>query len=300
MRSAELLNAADFCERSGVLGLTWQRNNISPMAALYQAIEAGLQDESEDPGQAAGDHFMGLAVDRGLDTPQSDLYGQANHLASLADYITWLLRAGDPWKRPEPIDGWEPSSFLHGNRLRRVVLVDHWPKKEGLETPQRILAEEHDWRSLESCIYGLPMDLMVFVLGASRDGRRHGSLTRAWLHPVNQDLRFQKRDGGEFGGNWERVFREDFNGSREEWLDGMTSDGVLSDAVLTHTVYPENAEKVKELAYKKLARMQSGEIPDPQPSRCFSPITPCQFRAACPYFRMPSEDLGFIKTTSLL
>lgn len=285
--TAALLNADDFCRRSAVLGRSWQRNLISPTAALYQGIEAGLEHEGDDPGQAAGDALMTLAVERGLDTTQGDLFGLANHLSSIADFIVWMLRTGDHWKHPERLETFEPCSYVSDGRLRRVVICDRWDEK-------RIIAEEHDWRTLEGCIYGLPMDLLVFVLGASRDGRRHGPLTRGWLHPVAQDLRFQKRDGGEFGGNWSRVFREEFQGSREDWLNGMTADGVLEDVVLTHTVYPEHAEEVKTLAYRKLARLQSGEA-DPQLSQCFSAISPCQFNAACPYFREPSEALGFVR-----
>lgn len=294
MNSAPLLNADDSCQRSAILSLSWERNLLNPMAALYRSVEAGLESAEPDPGLAAGDHLMTLAVNRGLDTPQKDLLGHAEHLAALADMTTWLLRTGEPWQRVSDLDGWRGSAFTDGARLKRVVLVDHWSE-------ERLVAESHDWRSLETAIYGLPMTLLVIVLGAQREGRRYGPLSRAWLHPVNQGVRFRKRDGSGFDGNWEPIFREKFHGAREDWLNAMTEDGVLADCVLTEEIpIPEHAQEIRDLARRKLDRIAMTEaLPKPQLSACDDPISPCAYRSCCPYWRMPSPELGFLSTRSV-
>ena len=105
MTSAEKLESADRCLRAPFLSRKWERRILHPTAALYRAIETGLTySGEEDCGQVAGDALMTLAVDRGLDSPQADLFGLANHLAALADYITWLLRpSGFPWEQPADV-----------------------------------------------------------------------------------------------------------------------------------------------------------------------------------------------------
>lgn len=290
--TANLLIADDSCRRREFLERSWERSVMNPMNALYRSIGDGLESEADDPGQYAGDTLMGLAVSRGLDTSQSDLLGHAEHLAAIADMVTWLLRTGDQWECPADKDGWVSSAYLNasGSRLRRVVLVDRWSE-------ERAVAEEHSWRTLgETAVYRMPMDLIIVALGQNRDGRRHGPISKGYLHPQNHNLRFLKRDGEPFGPSWERVFREESNIGREEWLEEMTEDGVLAECVLTHEVpVPEYAAEIREIIKRKLERIeQTKELPEPQFSQCDDPISPCQFSSCCPHFRQPTERGGFL------
>lgn len=298
MDSPSLLNDADRCLRLAHLSQRWQPPAIHPTEALYQAIERGLMDDSgDDPGEVASEHLMELATGRGLDSNQEDLLGQAEHLGGIASFVTWILRTGEAWKRPEPIklpNGtiWTPSAFLSADEshLRRVVLCGRWDA-------YRMVQEEHDWRTLESAIYGVPMDLIVIVLGQERSGRRHGPLTKGWQHPVSKTLRFRKRDGEGFDGAWNAIYREQSNFSREDWLDAMVEDGVLSESVLIHQAgLSETFPDVKTIAENALDRIGGTEYaPQPQLSRCFDRFHPCPFRSACPQGKEPSEDLGFTK-----
>jgi hypothetical protein len=301
MTSAERLEIFDRCQRAPFLARTWERRIMHPTAVLYRAIEDGLTySGDEDCGQVAGDSVMTLAVDRGLDTPQSDLFGLANHMAALADFITWLLRpSGAPWSRPADVkvgqEPWESSVFLNeaGTRLKRVVLVDHW-------SDERELSEAHSWHSTGECAaYGMPMDQTVLIVGQRREGRYRGPFTLGWLHPVSKALRMRKRSGKGFDGNWVPTFREDYEGSREHWLDSMTEDGILTDALFHVEVdIPEKDAlgKIRRLAEKRMALMkETVELPDPHPSVCDDPIHPCSFRSACWSFTSPSVQLGFIR-----
>jgi hypothetical protein len=298
VKSPELLNSDDQCRRRAFYEQRWQPPQIHPTEALYQSIEFGLQSSASDPGDAASDRLMELATSRGLDSNQTDLLGEAEHLAGIASFVTWLLRTGPPWKRPEPLELpngtiWTPGAFLDTaeSHLRRVVLCSRWDAYRQVEA-------EHDWRTLEAAIYGVPMDLVVIVLGQQRDGRRHGPLTKGWTHPVSKGLRFRKRDGSGFDANWTPVFREQSNFTRDQWLDAIVEDGLLAELVLIHRVEPESGA-ISHLAQAKLALISATQdAPDPQLSRCFSRFEPCPFRAACPRGEEPSESLGFLPVTS--
>lgn len=299
MDTSKSLTAHDRCSRSAFLGKDWERKLVSPTSALYQAIEAGLEYEGEeDPGQVAGDTVMTIATERGLDTTQADQYGQALHLCALADILTFFLRVGAPWERPEDAKvgkgAWESSAFLDasGTRLRRLVIVDRW-------SDERARAESHSWRSIGECVaYDLPMTQTVIVIGQHRDGRRHSPWSKAWLHPVNSALRMRKRSGEEFGGKWKPVWREELEFSREKWIDAMTDDGILGDVAFeVEVLVPDGAAKSKIgwLIEKKMAEIRETlTLPDPRPSVCDWP-SPCQFRDSCWNFTLPSERNGFIK-----
>ena len=295
MNTAQLLNEDDRCGRLPYLSQRWQTPAVTPTEALYEAVECGLTSKL-DPAEVAHEALMQLAVERGFDSNQTDLLQEAEHLAGLAAFIVYLLRPGDPWKRPDAInlpDGtpWQPSAFLSASEghLRRLVLCGRWDAYRQTEA-------EYDWRTLEGAIYGVPMDLVVVVLGQERNGRRHGPIVKGWTHPVSKQLRFRKRDGTGFDGAWEPVFREQSDFTREEWLDALVEDGLLPECVLVHQV--ENIGRgidVHGLAQAKLSRIQTTRTPpDPQLSRCFDRFHPCPFRSCCPRGLEPSEDLGFV------
>jgi hypothetical protein len=295
MNTPTLLNSIDRCERLPYLLQRWQTPAIRPIAALYEAVEAGLTSPSNAPWEVSEQALYDLATTRGLDSNQTDVLGEAEHLSALASFIVYVLRPEGPWKRPEPLplpDGaiWTPSAFLSTSEshLRRVVLCSRWDA-------YRMVEEEHDWRTLEGSIYGVPMNLMVVVLGQERDGRRKGPLSRGWTHPVSKQLRFRKRDGGGFDGAWEQVWREKSDFSKETWLDTLADDGVLPDVVQIHTVETSNRDWCK-IALKKLARIREAkELPEESPSMCFDRINPCPFRSCCPRGEEPSESLGFVR-----
>lgn len=294
MTSAQILRNSDFCSRLEFLSRSYEKESLTPMQLLSRGIHAGLTSEAKDPGQSAGDYVMSLAVSRPIDTPQTDLLGLAEHTAALADMITWILRPGDPWASPGSVElgehTWIPESYIGPGGLRRVVLVDRW-------SDERAIAESFDWGTLEGVIYDVPMTLIVVVLGASHDGRRHGPLAKGYLHPVSQDLRFKKRDGEPFGPSWNIIYREDFKGDREEWLESMTEDGVLDDHLILHQMeVSSHSGEVLDLASSNLSRLAGTvEPPSPQLAQCFDPIRKCTFRSCCPHFRMPSAEGGFLR-----
>lgn len=297
--SSTVLQAHDRCARSEFLARDWERVRVRPSDALLRAVEAGLEyDGEEDPGQNAGDELMTIAAERGLDTSQADQYGQAHHLCSLADLLTFFLRPGGPWQRPEDARvgkaPWISSAFLDpsGTRLRRVVIVDRW-------SLERKRAEEHSWKAIgEVCAYEIPMTQTVLVVGQHRDGRRHSAWSKGWLHPMNNTLRIQKRSGETFGGAWKPVWREDLGFSREKWLDAMTDDGVIGDLALEEEVkVPEKPErsKILDLMERKMTEIRKTvELPDPRPSVCDWPL-PCQFLECCWNFTQPSERNGYVR-----
>lgn len=294
MTTPQRLRNSDFCRRREFLERSWELNALTPMQLLSRAVTHGLLSKSKEPDRDAADWLLETACKRPLDTPREDLLGIVEHHQSLAEMIVWILREGPAWERPEAIRVgkhlWEPESFLGPNRtLRRVVLCDHWDE-------QRAIAETFDWATQESVLYGMPINLIVVVLGPSRDGRRHGPLAKGWIHPVSQQLRFRRRDGTGFDGNWKPIFREHFKGDQAEWLESMQEDQVLDETILVHPVEIREPDRVRALAGRCLDQMQENVgLPDIQLGQCFDVVRKCPFRSACPYFREPSESLGFIK-----
>lgn len=302
MNSAEILTSDDFCRRKAFLEKRWQPHAVTPTQALHESIERGLTDDSDsDSSDVASEHLMELATTRGIDSNQEDLLGQAEHLAGIASFVTYLLRPATAWKRLEVTNlpngtHWTPTTFLDPSEshLRRLILCSKWDA-------YRQVQEEHDWRTLESAVYGVPMDLVVVVLGPERNGRRHGPLCKGWTHPVSKTLRFRKRDGTGFDGAWEPVFREQSDFSREDWLDALVEDGLLLECVVIHqTPALDRASEIVHLAESKITRLRDNEYPpEPQLSRCFDRFHPCPFRSCCPRGLEPSEELGFISALSL-
>lgn len=296
--SAVLLQFDDRCGRAGFYAQRWERLKVRPLEALYLAIEEGLTDEGGgDPGQVAGDAIMTLAADRGIDSKNDDLFGNANHLAHLADMITYVLRTGSPWERPEDTvvgkEPWTSSVFLRpgGTGLRRVILADHW-------TANRAESEANSWRSRgEAVAYRLPsITQVVVVIGQNRGERYHSPWTKAWRHPVNSQLRMRKRSGEHFGGSWKPTFREELQEvDRQVWLDTMTADGVLPECLFEVQTDPPEKAEYDHLLREKLSELRSRQAPPRRHlSQCHWP-SPCPYSSVCPSFIEPSVRNGFVK-----
>jgi hypothetical protein len=289
--SSALLNSLDICPKQAQLATRLEREALSFHQLLTRGVEHGLQVDSDDPGKAASDEVMRLALSRPIETEQSDLLGLAEHCSALAEIVVWCLRTGPVWRHPAPLGDWIPSCFTVPGGLRRVVLCDRWDER-------RALQEMRDWRTLEGALYGLPVTIVAVVLGANRDGRRHGPLTKGWLHPRSQELRFRKRDGTGFDGNWEPVFRERYDGTRETWIEAMNADSLMTE---TFVIHPETTfdnvetERIRDMAQAKLKRI--GEPAERNLSRCFDAVRPCEYRFPCAYFREPQEFQGFVKVS---
>ena len=292
MNSPSLLNSLESCPKRAQLAQRLERESLTFNQLLARGVDRGVQAEVGDPGKAASDEVMRLAWSRPLETDKSDLLGLAEHAAALAEIIVWCLRTGASWVHPTPLklgsETWEPSCWSIPGGLRRVVLCDRWDER-------RALQEMRDWQTLEGAIYGLPMTIIAVALGAMRDGRRHGPLTKGWLHPKSRELRFKKRDGGGFDGNWEPVWRERYEGEREDWIEAMNADGVMTETFIVHPVDPwsaDEAKQIRELAARKLAQARE-ENPLRNSGRCFDAIRPCEYRFPCAYFREPEIGKGF-------
>lgn len=271
---------------------------MRPTAALYAGIEAGLtHDGDEEPGQVAGDEIMTIASERGIDGDPMDLLGQANHLAALADIIVYVLRSGKAWERPGDVEigqaPWRSGAFLNATRtrLRRVALIDRW-------SPEREESEAASWRSRgEALAYGMPIDQIGVVIGQNRKGRWSSPWTKAWLHPINRELRMQKRSGETFGGRWQPVFREQVDIPREKWIEVMAKDGVMTECLYETRIEPEKNFETDQVAMLLRAKMEEVHMRSSAVrslSQCYWPV-PCPFSEVCPHFVEPSTKNGFTK-----
>lgn len=295
MRSAKLLNSEDCPKRQSLYASGLEREALSVHQLLSRGVDHGLQCESEDPAKAAADEVIRLCLSRPIDTEQTALLEIAESTSALAEIIVYCLRTGPAWQHPKPLKlgehVWHPSCFVIPGGLRRVVLCDHWGER-------RALQEARAWETLEGALYGLPVTIIAVVLGASRQGRRHGPLSKGWLHPRSQDLRFRKRDGTGFDGAWEAVFREHSDLSREEWLETLSADGMMEDTFLIQPpVEFEDRERqsIAVAATEGLSKSSRfGGTSTRALSRCFDSIHPCEFRFPCGYSREPEIGKGFI------
>lgn len=293
MNSSSLLNDLEACPKRASLSLRLEREALSFHQLLSRGVDFGLAAEVDDPGIAASDEVYRLATARPIETETHDLLGLVEHCASLAEIVTWVLRTGSAWKHPQILDHWVPTCWVGPSGLRRIVLCERWDER-------RALQEMRSWSTLEGALYGLPATIIAIVLGSMREGRRHGPLTKGWLHPQSRELRFRKRDGGGFEGNWEPVFRERYDGSRDEWLHAMTEDGVTEETIILHPPVEfdaEEAQNIRDLVQRKMA--QIGVSDERNLSACFNAIRPCPFRHPCAYFREPEQGKGFVRIEGL-
>jgi len=287
--TANILTDYETCERKGTWSLDWESIKLHPTEMLYRAQRSALmQDEREDAAEYAGEQVIGMAAERGADTKVHNVYDSMMSHACLADILTAHLRKDGeaPWRLPGTTmignHVWEPEAFLRGNRLTRIIMVDHW-------SDDRHLSEYRSWKTLgEVVAYQMPMIEIVMVLGASRGGKRHSPWTKGLLHPKNRKLRFRKKEAKSisgFTGSWIPVWREERQEiSRERWLEALEEDDVLRDicfAVDIPVPSPEMQKRVKDIAERTLDKlMSSTELAESKLSVCDSP-RPCQFHFCC-------------------
>jgi hypothetical protein len=288
------LASDDFCRRLVYYESRYEPLALTPKEILINAIQYGLTSDAEDYARAANDRAMDLCTSTAIDTPELDLLALAEHIAGLAEMITWMARTSGPWQRPEPRrigKGilWTSGAYLSADeaKLRHLVCVDRWDAMREMEL-------RTSWQVAGECAaYQVPMDIIVFMIGSMRKGRWSNPFTTGWRHPVAKVLRFRKRDGEAFGANWTKVWRETDEADRDEWIDSMTEDGALAECVHALTVdVPDRAEETVSLSVAKLERIAAQELPEPQPSRCFDRLRPCPFRSCCPQGKTPDE-VGF-------
>lgn len=285
-KSADLLSEDDRCSLLAFHSQRWRPPALAPKQILRESIEHGLTCDKEDFALAASDFAMDLAATRGIDSPEADLLAVANHIQKLAELITFALRIDQKWVRPEPREFWEPSSFLShtGNYLRQFVLVDRLDALREMEIRNRWDVQG------EAAIYGVPVSVMIVVIGQHRNGKWSSPWTTAYQHPINKGIRFRKRDGEPLGPGWEKVWRD--KEDRGLWYDSLCDDGILEECIHVIEV-PVPDPRIVDLARRKMERIRNGSKPDPQLSNCYSHIHPCPFRAACPRGLEPCEELGF-------
>lgn len=292
------------CQCAAFFAKNWKLHKLEETAMIQEGLRAGLTTADADHGQCAGEAVYGLGSEPGLSTSHFDVHGQVVHLAALADVIATVVRKKSeaPWTVPEAIElasgaTWRSGAYLSpdGTHLRRVALVTNW-------SDDRHYAEARSWRTLaEICVYGLPMQQVVCVIGQSWSGKRHSWWTHGLRHPVNKKLRFRKKNQIEqgFKSSWREIWREDYDDiTTQDWLKAMIEDDVLKDVCFNVSVpVPEKTarQRIVDLAQRKLeiiAKMST--VPDKNLSTCDWP-TPCSFRSPCHSGNQPSIKYGFVQ-----
>jgi hypothetical protein len=300
MDIADSLINLEICPRKAFLSRQWERQRMGGAEMVSEAIRGAViasKAQEEAFGDMAGSTVLSLAETRGLNVPeQCNLYDSAIHYASLADILVSVIRKPDDpaWLVTE-------NGFMSpdGAHLRRFVLVSHW-------TRDRHYSECRSWRTLYPMSQtGLPMQILVFVIGQERNGKRHSHWTKALRHTIGRtNIRFRRRVGNTSGGfrdSWTEIWREDHDEiSREMWLNALLKDDVLRDLCFTIPM-PEltraQRQFFKDLARRKLDKIERmKEKPPLQLTNCDWPVK-CQFLQCCHSLpeKEPSEKLGFIQ-----
>ena len=302
--SPTLLSSVESCDLRGFWDRDWETHKIELSELLQQGIRAGLTSERPDFHEAAGERVMGIAAEREIFTDHHDVYAQAIHTASIADIVSLAIRkpSEPPWDVPEPVglgDGliWTPACFLapSGTNLRHVVIATAW-------SHDKHYAEARSWYSLgETCIYGLPMQQAVIVLGQHRDGKRHGYWSKGYRHPINRKLRLKRKNfsGEGFKDTWQQVWREDWDDiPTKAWLAQMLEDDVLKEVAFSVEIQvpPEGErQRIVDMAKRKLERLYAmTEKPEPKLTGCDFPF-PCGHRNHCHKNEPPSGRFGFVR-----
>lgn len=295
------------CRLASYFSRDWQRLKYDEVEMIQESLRDGFLTKRQDHGQCAGERCYAIGSSSGLQSDQHNVYDQVVHLATLTDILATAVRkkGEPPWLIPDLIElgsgaAWTSAAFLSpdGTRLRRVALVSNW-------SDDRHYSEARSWRTLgEVCVYGLPMQQVVCVIGQSRSGKRHSWWTHGLRHPVNKVLRFRKRNQVESGfkSTWKEVWREDYDDlTTDDWLRAMLEDDVLKDCCFKVDVpVPEKVsrQRILDLAARKLEAIQNlDKKPDQNLSTCDWPI-PCTFRSPCHKNDTPSGRYGFVRITS--
>ena len=286
--SSERLVSYELCPRRFRWTQDYATFRVSPIRALYMALDAGLRSE-KDPERAAENQVMTLAASPGLDLTGENVYGVAMHYAKLAGILTTALRStsSGPWKPYPGTDTWESACYDMGDgKPRRVALVDRW-------SDDRRQDEVYGWRSLgEVCALDSPILLTALVIGSSRDQHRYSAWTRAHQHPRNRLIRFQRRSTDEgFGVSWHPVWREDSGIPTEAWLNQMKKDGCMEDLVHTSVVSvpPRRADYLAEMGRLAGEMESTAANPTMRLAGCFG-FSPCPFGCVCHGTKEPRPE----------
>ena len=304
--SPELLAGFEKCPRIAF----WRRFKRARLSTaetlqetLYRCLTAKESQDGVSWGQMAGETVLDIASDPGIFTTSHNPYPCAMNHACLADLlITTLRKPGDKaWIRPEPVQNWTPACLMdpEGKTLRRIIIASHW-------TEERKLFESRNWFTVgEQAFYGLPMQLIVFVVGQERDGRRKSHWTVALKHTIGRtNIRFKRRVGNTSGGfkdSWVEIWREDHDEiSRETWLNAMLKDDVMQELIYRidlPALSEAHAEKIRDLAHVKLEAIEKMKAKPPiQLTGCDWPVR-CQFLNCCHGSREsePGPKFGFVE-----
>jgi hypothetical protein len=275
---------------------------MKPVEMIEAGVAAGLREHTRtDLGEVAGEEVYGFGSEPGLDSTQYDQHAEVVHLAAIADLVTSAIRrpGGAPWTAAPDLPNWKSGCWRSpdGIHLRRIVFVTSW-------NDDRHYALCRAWESLaEVCHHGLPMQLLVVLLGQHRDGRYHSFWSHGLRHPANKKLRFRKRNkvADPFKESWVEIWREDYDDiSTEAWLQGMLDDDVLRDCLLKIDLpvpKAEHRQRILDLGQRKLEIIQNTtELPMQNLTTCDWPI-PCVFRRPCHAGEEPGPAYGFIRIT---
>ncbi len=261
---------------------------MKPSDMLQHSVIAGLTEtENVDYGTRAGEEMVTLASVRGLDIESVNIYRTAMNHAAIADIMTSVIRKPDdrPWGIIPKSSTWNTSALADpsGLLLRRFLPVSTW-------NPERAQHEARSWFCTgETAMMGLPMQLVVGVLGPMNGGRRHGHWSKALLHPQHSSLRFKRRSRASIEGfkeTFRPIWREENDQiSREKWVSSMNEDDVIRDVLFVVDIpVPGELERdrIIEIAKRKFdAISMLIEVPEKQLSTCDGPLAPCPFRECC-------------------
>lgn len=265
MATSSILTHHDHCSRAGWRSLRVPPGPVGPLPVLREAVDIGLGSE-DDRGERAAMAVRDAALHGRLEVESKEtLYVLAEHLASIAEQIVYVVGGDKPWVRPDPIwlaagVAWEPGVWVDGSGegLRRVVLTGYQSSNENLSW----------FEQGEQAVYGGALTEIVVALGSQREGRFHGYWSKGWKHPRSKEVRLADAMGGEFR-TWNPVWRESERIDAAEWAEKMQS--VMHSALRIEQHEPLGAGERrawKSLALYKLQEMNSGKEPPPQISQC--------------------------------
>ena len=301
--SSEKLVVLDACPRRYRWTNDYGALRISPLRALYSALDAGLTTD-KDPEKAAEGQILATAAAPGLDITGGDVYAIAMHYAKLAGVLAVALRSASdgPWQKVEPLplpDGslWQSATYSDGSpHPRRIALVDRW-------SDDRKQVEMFGWRTLgETVALNRPVLLTAISIGATHEGRRHSAWARCYRHPRNRTFRLQRKTSDEdFSKTWAKEWREDSTIPTPEWLTQMRRDGCMESLVHTELV---RVPLRRDDYLAELSRL-AGEMdlleatPAMRLSGCFG-FSPCPFIGVCHGQKKPQPELyGFRRRPQL-